>query len=263
VSETEKRYEYEDDYESIRVEDDLTANHRLLIFEDSIQGILNLDAPHEPVLEYVSHSRELLDRWFQTRTPRNLLLGGVGAAAIHHMAAHRFHHLPQIGVDSNERVIELATQWFQVPSTITFVHEDFRLALMDYSNRDIIVVDCYTALSVPPPLLTSEFKKSVRLALSETGIALFNLWNGQEHELFFSQLKTLIEIFGKVALYPCESDGNIVAAVSKADLDCLESEKVRLFDHQTAESTFVEYVEADVITDSNLSIVLETFGLGI
>lgn len=256
------RFEFEDDYESIRVEDDLEHNWRLLLFEESIQGILHLDRPHEPVLEYVGYAQDALLQWFDKRMPAKLLLGGVGIGAIHHMAAHAFKGIQQVGVDVNPRVIALAKQWFQLPPHVSLVEEDFRLAILEYNHCDIIVVDCYTALTVPPPLLTSEFKHSVREALHDDGIALFNLWNGQDHELFFSQLKTLIEVFGKVALRPCEADGNILAMAAKTDLECLRSDQVHLFDHQKAEMTFVEYVEADVIHDNNLAVVLESFGVG-
>lgn len=257
------RFEYEDDYESIRVEDDPSTQRRMLVFEDGIQGIISLEAPHEPVLEYISQACTVWQRWFARRKPQQLLLGGVGAGAVNHAAGKMFPELEQTSVDVNERVLELVRKWFMLPQQVNLVHEDFRLALLDYSQIDILFVDCYTAIAIPPPLMTAEFKTMVRDALSKNGLALFNLWDGQEHELFFSQLKTLIEVFGKVALWPCESDGNILAVVSKCDITELADAKIRVFDHHQAEITFEAYTEAEVIRDDNLSYVLDNFGIGL
>lgn len=262
MTQTVTRYEYEDDYERIRIEDDPAQNRRLLLFEDSIQGILQLDQPHKPVLEYLQFMALALKQWFDRHQPNNLLLGGVGIAAVHHVVDHLFPNISQTGVDVNPRVLELAKSWFSLPQSVTLVEDDFRIAMLEYSQRDIIVVDCYTAISIPPQLITKEFKSSVKQALAPRGLALFNLWNGQDHELFFSQLKTLIEVFGKVALRACEADGNILAMASCDDIDRLAGDQVHVFNHHKAEITFPEYVEAEVISDANLSAVLETFGLG-
>lgn len=213
---TRLRYEFNDDIDQIRIVDMFPENHRYLHFEDSVQGVLNLSAHHEPVLEYIG-LMVAAARSFNV-LPESVLLGGLGSCSLVHALDHWWHRHARIQtVEYSQRIHELARRYFRLRSRNEVIIGDFRSCLEEdmFEVSDLILVDCYSALSIPPHLTTLQFMELLYESLSEKGACIFNLWSPDCNELCGDQLRTMLEVFQRVAVVQCRDDQNFVAMVRK------------------------------------------------
>lgn len=262
------RFEFKDDCEHIRIIDTYPENHRSLHFEDSIQGVLDLSAHHEPVLEYVALMTQAA-KALQV-LPKTVLIGGLGSCSLLHALDYLWHRNTQIQtVELSPKVLELARRFFRLRSRNQVAIDCLRGFLEDTDERyDLIMVDCYTALSIPPHLTSLEFMQLLYDRLDEDGSCIFNLWSARCNELCGDQLRTMLEVFERVDLVHCREDQNLVALVRKNpdgpwpghltwkerryDVAPLQLEGYGLPDYM---------VEAEVITDDTLGDFFEAVGM--
>lgn len=254
------RYEFRDDYEWIRIIDAFPENHRSLHFEDSIQGVINLNAHHDPVLEYIGLMAEG-SRSFNLM-PRRVLIGGLGSGALLHAFTYWWERYAEIlTVESNERIHELARRFFRLRSRDKVLLGDLRSVLENSEEPfDIVAIDCYSATSIPPHLTTLEFMEALAAKLTPSGTATFNLWSPSCNELCGDQLRTMLEVFDKLAVASCHEDQNLVVFVRQdARMDWPSSIRLKnkRYDLQMISRTFEEgwptyMIDSDVITDDNM-----------
>ena len=211
-------FEEVDDYSHIRIIDVFPERVRYLYFEESIQGELSLDMPSEPVLEYIALMIEGVKHW--VRAPQTVCIGGLGTASIAHKAIKMMglNALVDI-VEKDPRVIGFARNYFLLPES-QGVHEgDFRTFIeQDGPNYDAIFIDCYSAYSVPPHLMTSEFMEAISHRLNKGGVASFNLWGSEGNSIWKEQLKTIFATFQSSAFLACPQDRNLVVFASNQKL---------------------------------------------
>lgn len=264
------RFEFKDDYEHIRVIDTYPENHRSLHFEDSIQGVLDLSAHHEPVLEYVA-LMTLGARFFQT-LPKNVLLGGLGSCSLLHALDFLWHRNAKIQtVELSAQVLSLARRFFRLRSRNQVFLGDLRAVLEEGEigeRYDLIMVDCYSAVTIPPHLTTIEFMELLHQRLDDEGACIFNLWSPACNELCGDQLRTMLEVFGRVGTISCREDQNLIAYVRKDPKGAwpghlnwknkrYDLRSIGLSDRQLPE--FME--ESDIITDDTISDFFQAVGM--
>ena len=209
------RHEYKDDFEWIRIIDVLPDQHRYLYFESSIQGVLNLLDHRIPVLEYVAimaHASKMF-----APQPQQILIGGLGSASLWHTYSHWWTDLAQmIVVENNARIVELAREFFGFEPKNTLVEGDFREQLENTSlTYDLIAVDCYSALSIPPQLTTLEFMYLLQSRLTHQGIAVLNLWSPGCNRICADQVYTIAQVFDQIGVIACREDSNLVLIAAK------------------------------------------------
>ncbi len=204
------RYEYKDDLNWIRVLDIYPENHRYLQFEDSIQGAIDLRDHRIPVFEYIClmayGARLLIDE------PARILIGGLGSCGLLHAVASWWPAARIISVEFDSRIYELGKRFFHLDPHDKVLIGDLRACLEQrhMGRLDLIFVDCYSAVSIPPHLTTCEFAKILKDKLTRDGLLVCNLWSPACNELSGDQILTLLEVFGEVALVDSCEDQNIV-----------------------------------------------------
>ena len=210
------RYELKDDHQWIRVVDVLPDGHRYLHFEDSVQGVLDLGDPASPVLEYVGLMADAVLRL--APSPKRAILGGLGSGTLLHSLSAKWPPSTKVlNVEANPRVCDLARKWFMLDEKHRVVRMDLRASLETKAREsvDLVVIDCYTATTVPPHLTTLEFLYLLHQTLRPGGSAVFNIWSPNCNKLCGDQLLTLLEVFGEAGLVKCIGDANLVVSVKK------------------------------------------------
>lgn len=205
------RFEYKDDFEWIRVIDIFPQQHRYLHFETSIQGVMSLVDHTVPVLEYIgvmSHgARNLCNK------PEKIILGGLGSCSLLNVLGAVWNKGTQfLTIEANERVFEIARRFFRLSPNDRVLLGDLREELESrrIGEQDLIMVDCYSAVSIPPHLTTLEFMFLLKKKLRPDGFAVFNLWSPSCNRICAHQIRTILEVFGEVAIIMCREDENVV-----------------------------------------------------
>jgi spermidine synthase len=200
-------YEVKSQYQTIAVWDSTDGQRRQLIFDpkwdgsDSIQSEMNMSNPNELVLDYTRHmiaSVPLVDN------PKRILIVGLGGACL-----QRYLHdlLPNTVIESAEldpAVLEVAKEYFNFT-------EDGRQKVQIGDGReyveksqekyDIIMLDAFSATSIPYRLATREFLQRVKERLAKGGIVCANLWSHQAD--YPNMLKTYAQVFPELHVLPC------------------------------------------------------------
>jgi spermidine synthase len=276
-------FEEKDDYSHIQVVDELNERIRYLYFEDSIQGEMYLDHHQAPVLEYIALMLEGVRMW--VTHPANICMGGLGTASIYHGVKKLWGKSGENGpemsiVELDARIIDCARAYFRLPDDQNVVHRDFRFFCRDYAQRvsraenvpfDAIFVDCYSATSIPPALMTREFMELIGACLSVSGIAAFNLWGDEGNSLWKEQLKTIDASFRSSAFVTCPKDHNLIVFASnfvlpvpRAPMLFKRSSYPVCMLRPALNSYYPDMLkDAEVMTDENLSDILSQHAEGI
>jgi len=264
------RYEHKDDYEWIRIIDLYPENHRYLHFETSIQGAIDLRDHHQPVFEYIG----LMDRAARDlcASPGKILIGGLGSCTLLHAVSKTWPGARTISIEHNSRVLELAKRFFRLEPRAKVLIGDLRHRLetgRKLRGFDLILIDCYTATSIPPHLTSIELIQLLRDTLSEDGVVVFNLWDKNCNELCGDQVRTLLEVFGEIALLECREDQNLVVS-ARRQKGRTWPEHLTYKGHEypltrlrtSAQEAWPAYVrEARVVTDDNLGELFGAIGM--
>ena len=262
------RFEYKDDYEWIRVIDIFPENYRYLYFENSVQGALNLTDHRLPVLEYIG----IMARGARLvcPQPQRIVLGGLGSCALLHVLQPWWKHAHFTNIEVNPRVYEVAKRFFRLSSSAHVLIGDFRekLEARQMKPADLILVDCYSALTVPPHLVTLELMFLVHQKLSQDGYAVFNVWSPSCNRFCGEQIRTSLEAFGEIAVVMCREDENALVFAAK-DPGVTWPEAIGfkgmayplLSVSRHDKRSWPEFmVESKVVDDRNVGRILETVG---
>lgn len=260
-------HEYQDDFEWLRVCETQEPHLKLLYFEDSLHGALDMNDPGTPVLSYVALYLGYLRR--RGATPKTMLMGGLGGCGFWHAANTVWPNLERTCIEINARVIDLAREHFQLEADAAVVEDDLRhcLATRDFVPFDMMLCDCYGAIDLPPHLMTREFMTLIKTRLSPRGFAAFNLADEEANAVLGFQLRTLLAVFGRVALLRDPEAANVAAIVCR-DPQAVVTEEVhwqntlyvaQVLDENGDLPAFV--AAAEVLTDDNLADTLDQFGL--
>jgi len=263
------RYEFKDDFEWIRVIDSFPENHRYLHFEDSIQGAIDLSDHHLPVFEYIAVMAAAAHTL--CGAPGKILIGGLGTCTLHHAVGRFWPAARQISVESNSRIYELAKRFFRLEPRAKVLIGDLRHRLN--ANRklrgfDLVLLDCYTATSIPPHLTSLEWVTLLAGTLAAEGVAIGNLWDPGCNDLCGDQIRTFLEVFGRVAVIDCRDENNLILCASANRRDWPDmlvakglSYPVRVIDRDAPEAWPEFMSDARVIRDDNLADFFQAIGL--
>jgi spermidine synthase len=200
-------YEVKSQYQAIAVWDSSDGLRRQLIFDprwdgtDAIQSEVNKNNTNELILDYTQHmiaSVPLVDK------PKRILVVGLGGACI-----QRYLHklLPNAVIESAEldpAVLEVARKYFYlIEDDRQKVHVGDGREFIEKSKEkyDIIMLDAFSATSIPYMLATQEFLKAVKEHLTQGGIVCANLWSHQAD--YTKTLKTYESVFRELHVLSC------------------------------------------------------------
>lgn len=202
--------------------------------------------------------------------PRRVLVVGLGGGTLPMFIRHYYPEAVIDGVDINPDVVEAARKFlgFQEDARMRGIVADGRRFIEETREPyDIIFLDAFGADSVPPPLSTLEFLRSVRKALRPDGVVVGNIWSREYNRLYDAMLRTYQASFDELYQLEVRGAGNRIllalprkAALTRAEFaakaGALSTNKGFRFDMaplvQRGFSHLREPVAARILTDAEM-----------
>jgi spermidine synthase len=177
-----------------------------------IQGAMDLRRPDRLLLAYV----EQMMAWLVfLEPPARILQLGLGAGSLTRFCLRHCPESEITVVDNSAEVIETAHQWFALPREhprLKVVRRDAQDFLEPAARRGrygVVQVDVYDMHARAPAIEAAAFYRLCAEALSEPGIAVFNLFG--EHASTERNLRRIRRAFGdRVLSMPVSEAGNLV-----------------------------------------------------
>jgi len=145
--------------------------------------------------------------------PKNVLLVGLGGAALPKFIQKRFPDVHLDVVELDPDVLKVAADYFlfkPAANTRVFIM-DGRLYLKRTRNQyDVILLDAYAGDRIPFHLTTQEFLRLLKTRLRPGGVVATNLWEAVQNRFYFAELKTYQENFPQTYLFKADASGNVI-----------------------------------------------------
>jgi len=194
---------------------------------DYTESIINLLDPDDLPLRY---AQVMTIATVYPETPKKILMLGLGGGSISTYLGRFMAEAAITTVEIDPGVITAAKTYFGLRESerMRYRAGDGRVFLNRNSELyDLILLDAYRGGYVPFHLLTREFYALVKQRLAPGGAAAFNVHDGSK--LYASTVKTLVEVFPGLDLYPT-GVGEVIAVATIAPLakDTLEGRAAAL-----------------------------------
>ncbi len=203
-------YRCYDDYGPIQVFDD--NNKRYLSFGNgNEQSCVLISNPSH--LQY-DYTRAMIIPLLFNPEPRTALILGLGGGSLASCLHRYLPETTQTVVELRQQVIDVAQQYFQLPSSdrLTLINDDAAnyLRSNEPDNFDLIFSDIYSAEGVDELQLQELYLDQCCNCLSSTGWLVLNFW--KEHRGSHEVLTLLKERFKEVKMCTTESENWVVLA---------------------------------------------------
>ncbi|MCL6591419.1 MAG: fused MFS/spermidine synthase [Firmicutes bacterium] len=194
---------------------DQIGPERHLHFDNSYQSAINLEQPLAMVFSYTSY----LHLGVVARPqPSRALFIGLGGGSAPRKFLHDYPSLETVeAVEIDPEIAKVAYRYFQLPENdprLRVIVKDGRLyveqkaweiAAGKAKSYDIVVIDAYSASSIPYHLTTLEFVQNVRQILSPDGVVVSNIIgaiSGPYSQLLLAMKRTFDQAFNQTYLFP-------------------------------------------------------------
>lgn len=131
----------------------------------------------------------------------NILILGMGTGTYAKQCIEYFDNVTVEGVEIDEKITELAYEYFELPEEVKVTTYDGR-AFLNVCNKkyDVIMVDAYQDITIPFQMSSKEFFTLVREHLNENGIMVVNMnMRSDDDDGINSWLAdTIADVFGYV-----------------------------------------------------------------
>jgi spermidine synthase len=209
-------YEVQSKFQKITVWDSPDGIRRQLIFDadwsnnvfNAIQSEVNKRKTNELILTYAQYMITSLP---VVEKPKHILVVGLGGACI-----QRYLHnlLPDAVIETAEldpAVLDVAKRYFYLTlddrQKVT-IGDGRKFIEQSKDKYDIIMLDAFSATSIPYMLATQEFLKTVKDHLAVGGVVCANLWYNQAD--YRDMLKTYDSVFAEWHVMRCPNWGNAI-----------------------------------------------------
>lgn len=248
ADESELLYSAEIDNQSIEVRQ--WQQYRWLHLGDSsMQTLMLLDAVDRIVLENV---QALLFGLIFYPSAKRLLNLGLGGASLERYLDLRRPEIKIRSVESNEKIIKLAKDYFHLPEHIEVIHDSADVFLSTHNEiYDIILCDIFVADMQASCLYDNDFYANISKCLDKSGVLAMNILPESEDDV----IKILLPIknyFDHIYLleFPDYTNAIIFASCRKL------ADKVEL---KTLANELFEKTELDLRNiPERLNILIET-----
>ncbi len=146
--------------------------------------------------------QRFFDCWGKHFQVENALVLGCAGCTIPRFLAFRFLNCKILGVEYEEKFVELAKKYFlidEIKNNFTLIHGDAFAFVEEYEfeeKQDIVLVDVFSENQCPEEVFSKEFIKNLFDKTSENALIVFNLLGkGADEILSFS--KSINEDFNK------------------------------------------------------------------
>ena len=111
-----------------------------------------------------------------SQTPGNILILGLGTGTFAKYCSEYFPGSSIEGVEIDEKIADLATEYFELPDSVDVSVYDGRSYLAASEQKyDVIMVDAYQDITIPFQMSSIEFFQEVRRHLKDTGVMVVNM----------------------------------------------------------------------------------------
>jgi spermidine synthase len=188
---------------------------RHLHFDNSYQSAINLDDPLDMVFSYTSYLH--LGVVARSRPSRALFIG-LGGGSAPKKFLHDYPTLKAVDVvEIDPEIAKVAYNYFQLPKDdprLQVIVRDGRIYVEQMAQKiaagkaksyDLIVIDAYSASSIPYHLTTLEFVQSIQKVLSPHGVVASNIigaLTGPFSQLLLAMKHTFDQVFPQSYLFP-------------------------------------------------------------
>jgi len=108
--------------------------------------------------------------------PLSILILGMGSGTYDHQCRACFKDIDLEGVEIDEKITDLAHQYFDLPADAKVTTYDGRAYLSAVDRKyDVIMVDAYQDITIPFQMSSAEFFKETAAHLSEHGVMVVNM----------------------------------------------------------------------------------------
>jgi spermidine synthase len=216
-------FEVPSQYQKITVLD-TPGGFRQMVFDakwdgwDAIQSEMNKTDPLELTMAY---SRHMMTSVALVEKPKRILIVGLGGACLQRFL---YAKLPETRIDTAEldpQVLTVAKRFFNLKEdarqTVT-IGDGRKFIEQSKDKYDIIMLDAFSATSIPYMLSTKEFLEATKARLADGGLVAANLWEMQAD--YGHMLKTYDAVFPEWHTMKCAGSTNIIltALAVKKDL---------------------------------------------
>jgi len=129
------------------------------------------------------------------------LILGMGTGTYAHQCRAYYGDMPVEGVEIDEKITELAREYFELPEDVKVTTYDGRAYLNAIDDKyDVIMVDAYQDITIPFQMSSVEFFTLVRDHLTEDGVMVVNMnMRGSGEDSINAYLAdTISSVFGEV-----------------------------------------------------------------
>lgn len=144
--------------------------------------------------------------------PGEVLILGLGTGTYASMYDAFFPQAHVDGVEIDEKVADLATDYFDLPENVDVVVDDGRAFLKTDKKYDVIMIDAYKDITIPYQMSTVEFFTQVREHLNEGGVMVTNLSSPSMEEDYINDYlcDTIASVFPQVYSAQLGEEINII-----------------------------------------------------
>jgi len=223
------QFDAESQYFRIRVIDYPQRDRRCLRFSrpGPIQSTMVISDPQKLELR---HAQSMMAALALHPAPKDVLLVGLGGAAIPRFIQKHFPDIRLDIVELDPEVVKVCQEWFAfkgTPNTRVIVMDGRMYLKRSAKAYDIILLDAYSSDHIPFHLTTREFLELVKSRLSPGGVVAANLWEPglaaatsmgpAVSRLYMASLKTYQLTFPQTYLCKSGTAGKIIVFGSLAE----------------------------------------------
>lgn len=153
----------------------------------------------------------------------NLLILGMGSGTYATQLSRYFDNINITGVEIDEKITDLAHEYFELPEDTNVTTYDGRAYLdADNNKYDVIMVDAYQDITIPFQMSSTEFFESVRSHLNPGGVMVVNMNMYFDDDLETEPTintyltDTIDDVFGNVVSIDIPNSMNRVLFVSES-----------------------------------------------
>ncbi len=153
-------------------------------------------------------------------TPPSVLILGLGSGTFATGCVNYFGIEQIDGVEIDEKIVDLAKQYFDLPDCVTPHIQDGRAFLStSKTTYDVIMVDAYQDITIPFSMSSVEFFQSVKAHLNPGGIMVvnMNMYTDREGGLNDYLCGTIRSVFDHA--YTCPTGGSNLLLYAGVDVD--------------------------------------------
>lgn len=217
--------------------------------DSSVQSLINLDALDQVMLPNI---QALLSTLLFCPESKRLLNLGLGGASLERYLDSKWPDIKLKSVESNEKIITLAENFFFLPEAVDVVHDTAEHFMANHSDSyDIILCDIFIADMQASCLSDNDFYANIHKCLDSKGVLAINILPESEEDVI-QVLLPMKNHFNFIYLLEFDDYMNVIVFASNQKLDELTELNER------AEQLF-EQTELDLRhIPERLNVILET-----